>query len=35
MINRLLAAQASAAVMQVWEQLVVSVIEPIEEDDNF
>jgi hypothetical protein len=29
MINRLVAAQASAAVMQVWEQLVVSVIEPM------
>jgi hypothetical protein len=35
MIHRLLAAQASAAVMQVWEQLVVSVIEPIGEDDDF
>jgi hypothetical protein len=33
--DRLLAAQASAAVMQVWEQLVVSVIEPIGEDDDF
>jgi hypothetical protein len=29
MINRLLAAQASATVMQMWEQLVVSVIEPM------
>jgi hypothetical protein len=43
MIHRLLAAQASAAVMQVSEQLVVSVIEPmvydrrsvIDKDDNF
>jgi hypothetical protein len=29
MINRLVAAQASAAVMQVWEQLMVAVIEPM------
>jgi hypothetical protein len=43
MIHRLLVAQASAAVMQVWERLVVSVIEPmtsgrsqtIGEDDDF
>jgi hypothetical protein len=35
MIDRLLAAQASAEMLQVWEQSVVSVIEPIEEDDDF
>jgi Nucleotidyl transferase AbiEii toxin, Type IV TA system len=33
--DRLLAAQASAEMLQVWEQLVVSVIEPIGEDDDF
>jgi hypothetical protein len=32
--DRLMAAQASAEMLQVWEQLVMLVIEPIDEDDD-